>query len=299
VDIRQLAIFVSIANHGTFTAAGKALYISQPTVSVQMAALERELGVTLFERQSRGIALTPAGKILKRYAEDILMLKDQAVAAMGQYKHDVSGRLRLVASTLPADYILPRVVSRFLRAYPGVFVELARADSATVWDAVRNYEAEVGVAGSSREDESLEHVAVARDELVLIAPSTGEYSHWKDPVPLAEVLRAPMLCREPGSGTQKTFNDALKTLGVDPERVSVRAQLDSVEAIKSAVANGGGVAVVSGLSMQGYPAAQSIRILHIEGLSLVRCFYLVTHAKRVLSPAAQAFRDFTISSLTC
>ncbi|HON42004.1 MAG TPA: selenium metabolism-associated LysR family transcriptional regulator [Bacillota bacterium] len=299
MDIRQLAIFVSIANHGTFTAAGKALYISQPTVSVQMAALEKELGVALFERQSRGIALTPAGKILKRYAEDILMLKDQAVAAMGRYKHDVSGRLRVIASTVPADYILPGVVSRFLHAYPGVFVELSRADSATVWDAIRNYEAELGVAGSAREDSSLDHLAVARDELVLIAPFTEEYSHWEDPVPLESVLRAPMLCREPGSGTQKTFDDALRLLGVDPERISVRAQLDSVEAIKSAVAEGGGVAVVSSLAMQGDTTAQSIRILHIEGLSLVRCFYLITHAKRVLSPAAQAFRDFVVSSLTC
>jgi len=297
MDIRQLAIFVSIANHGTFTAAGKALYISQPTVSVQMAALERELGVALFERQSRGIALTPAGKILKRYAEDILMLKDQALAAMSRYKHDISGRLRVIASTVPADYILPGVVSRFLHACPGVFVELSRADSATVWDAVRNYEAEIGVAGSARDDPSLEHVAVARDELVLIAPSTGEYSRWKDPVPLEDVLRAPMLCREPGSGTQKTFDDALRLLGVDPERITARAQLDSVEAIKSAVADGGGVAVVSGLAMQGDSAAQSVRILHIDGLSLVRSFYLITHAKRVLSPAAQAFRDFAVSSL--
>ena len=297
MDIRQLAIFLSIANRGTFTAAGKALYMSQPTVSVQMAALERELGVALFERQSRGIRLTPAGKILKRYAEDILMLRDQAVAAMGRYKHDISGRLRLVASTVPADYILPGVVSRFLNAYPGVFVELSRADSATVWDAVRNYEAEIGVAGSSLDDPSLEHVAVARDELVLIAPSTGEYLHWKDPVPLEEVLRAPMLCREPGSGTQKTFDDALRRLGVDAERIIARAQLDSVEAIKSAVADGGGVAVVSDLAMRGDPTAQSVRILHVEGLSLARSFYLITHAKRVLSPAAQAFRDFAVSSL--
>lgn len=297
MDIRQLAIFVSIANHGTFTAAGRALYISQPTVSVQMAALERELGVALFERQSRGIVLTPAGRILKRYAEDILMLKDQAIAAMGRCKHDVSGRLRVVASTVPADYILPGVISRFLQAYPGVFVELSRADSATVWDAVRNYEAEIGVAGSARDDPSLEHVAVARDELVLIAPSAGEYLHWKDPVPVEDVLRAPMLCREPGSGTQKTFDDALRRLGVDPERITARAQLNSVEAIKSAVANGGGVAVVSGLAMQGDPAAQSARILHIEGLSLVRSFYLITHIRRVLSPAAQAFRDFAVSSL--
>ena len=80
MDIRQLAIFVSIANHGTFTAAGKALYISQPTVSVQMAALERELGVALFERQSRGIRLTPAGKILKR------QLREEAAARLAQVK---------------------------------------------------------------------------------------------------------------------------------------------------------------------------------------------------------------------
>lgn len=298
MDIRQLAIFVSIANHGTFTAAGKALYISQPTVSVQMAALERELGVALFDRQSRGIVLTPAGKILKRYAEDILMLKDQAVAAMGRYKHDISGRLRVIASTVPADYILPRVMSRFLQAYPGVFVELSRADSATVWDAVRNYEAEIGVAGSAREDSSLERLVVARDELVLIAPSTDEYSLWEDPVPLEKVLQAPMLRREPGSGTQKTFDDALRRLGEDPDNITARAQLDSVEAIRSAVADGGGVAVVSNLAVQGDLAARSVRMMRIEGLNLIRSFYLVTHRNRVLSPAAQAFRDFTLSSLT-
>lgn len=298
MDVRQLAIFISIANHGTFTAAGKALYMSQPTVSVQMAALESELGVTLFERQSRGIALTPAGKILKRYAEDILMLKDQAVAAMGRYKHDVSGRLRVVASTVPADYILPRVMSRFLQAYPGVFVELSRADSATVWDAVRNYEAELGVAGSAREDSSLERLVVARDELVLIAPPTDEYSLWEDPVPLEKVLQAPMLRREPGSGTQKTFDDALRRLGEDPDHITARAQLDSVAAIRSAVAAGGGVAVVSNLAVQGDLAAQSVRMMRIEGLNLIRSFYLITHRNRVLSPAAQAFRDFMVSSLS-
>lgn len=297
MDIRQLAIFVSIANHGTFTAAGKALYISQPTVSVQMAALESELGVTLFERQTRGIALTPAGQILKRYAEDILMLKDQALAAMGQYKHDIGGSIRVVASTMPADYILPGLVSRFLLAHPGVFIELARADSASVWDAVRDYEAEIGVAGSAREDLSLEHIAIAHDELMLITPSTSEYSNWEDPVPLEKVLRAPMLRRELGSGTQKTFDDALRALGIDPERISARAQLDSVEAIKSAVAGGGGVAVVSSLAVQCDPAGPPVRVLRIEGLSLTRSFHLITHKRRILSPAAQAFRDFIVSSL--
>lgn len=298
MDIRQLVIFVSIANRGTFTAAGKALYISQPTVSAQMAALEKELGAALFERQSRGIALTPAGRILKRYAEDILMLKDQAIAAVGQYKHDISGSIRVVASTVPADYILPGLVSRFLQAYPGVFVGLSRADSATVWDAVQNYEAELGVAGAMRDDPSVESFPIGRDELVLIAPPTGEYSRWEDPVSLEAVLKAPMLCREPGSGTQETFEDALRALGVNPDSISARAQLGSVEAIKSAVAQGGGVGVVSDLAVQREAAAHAIRVLRIEGLDLVRSFHLITHGKRVLSPAAQAFRDFAVSSLS-
>ncbi|HAI87573.1 MAG TPA: hypothetical protein DCL63_11355 [Firmicutes bacterium] len=298
MDIRQLAIFVSIANRGTFTAAGKALYISQPTVSAQMAALEKELGAALFERQSRGIALTPAGRILKRFAEDILMLKDQAIAAVGQYKHDISGSVRVVASTVPADYILPGLVSRFLQAYPGVFVGLSRADSATVWDAVQNYEAELGVAGAMRDDPLVESFPIGRDELVLIAPPTGEYSRWEDPVPLEVVLQAPMLCREPGSGTQEAFEDALRALGVNPDSISARAQLGSVEAIKSAVAQGGGVGVVSDLAVQREAAAHTIRVLRIEGLDLVRSFHLITHGKRVLSPSAQAFRDFAVSSFS-
>ena len=107
-----------------------------------------------------------------------------------------------------------------------------------------------------------------------------------------------MLRREPGSGTQKTFDDALRRLGEDPDHITARAQLDSVAAIRSAVAAGGGVAVVSNLAVQGDLAAQSVRMMRIEGLNLIRSFYLITHRNRVLSPAAQAFRDFMVSSLS-
>ncbi len=298
MDIRQLAIFISVVNRGTITAASRALYISQPTVSVQIAALEKELGVTLFERQSRGISLTPAGRILKRYAEDILELQDQAISALGAYKQDVGGSIRVIASTVPADYILPGIVSQFLQAYPGVFVDLSQADSAAVWEMVKNYEAELGVAGAAPEDPAMEHVAVAQDELVLIAPITDDYSSWQDPVPLSRVLQAPMLCREPGSGTRKAFEDALRAQGTDPGDITTRAQLDSLEAIKSAVAHGGGVAVVSNLAVLQGPTDHTLRVLHIEGLNLVRRFHLISHRKRVLSPAARAFRDFVISSLS-
>ena len=107
MELRQLATFLSVARHGSVTEAARRMFVSQPTVSLQIAALEKELGVLLFERQSRGVALTEAGRILMRYASDILTLADQAAQAMGRYIVDIAGTVRVAASTVPADYVCP------------------------------------------------------------------------------------------------------------------------------------------------------------------------------------------------
>ena len=113
MELRQLATFLSVARHGSVTEAARRMFVSQPTVSLQIAALEKELGVLLFERQSRGVALTEAGRILMRYASDILTLADQAAQAMGRYIVDIAGTVRVAASTVPADYVLPRALAEF------------------------------------------------------------------------------------------------------------------------------------------------------------------------------------------
>ncbi|MEA4884509.1 MAG: selenium metabolism-associated LysR family transcriptional regulator [Clostridia bacterium] len=297
MDLRQLTIFMSVANHGSFTEAARALFISQPTISVQIASLERELGVAIVQRQSRGVALTPAGQILKRYAADMLMLRDQAISAVDQYRCEICGNVKVTASTVPADYVLPRLVSLFLQIHPKVMIALSRAPSQEVWKRVLNYEAELGVVGTLGPDSDIDHTAIMEDEIVLIAQATGKYSDWDPTMSLDRIIAEPMVCRGAGSGTQKTFEDALRRANVDPETLNIRARLESPEAIRETVARGTGLAVMSQLAVARDVASGSLREIRIRGLDLRRSFYMITHRKKVLSPAVDEFRRFTIGQL--
>ena len=297
MDLRQLTIFLSITAHGSFTDAAKALYISQPTVSMHISALEEELGTALFERQSRGVTLTGAGAILKRYAEDMLMLRDRAQAEMDQYKTDVSGPVRVLASSAPADYVLPAVIADFITMHPQVFVKMTRADSTWVWDAIRNYEAELGIVGNLGDGNDIDVAPIARDRLVLITPACEPYLGWTDPISPTAMAKLPMISRESSSGTRRTLEQAMIRAGLHPDALNLRASLDSTEAIKAAVQCGAGVGVVSELSVRDDVAAGRLLEFNVSGLDLTRSFYVISHAKRVLSPAATALRRHVLESL--
>lgn len=291
MELRQLSIFLSAARHGSVTDAARALFVSQPTVSLQIAALEKELGVTLFERQSRGVELTEAGRILKRYADDIISLAHRAAQAMGEYSVEVSGTVRAAASSVPADYLLPTAAAEFLSVHPKAILELSRASSRDVVQQVLNYDVELGFVGSLPDDADLEAVPLVEDEIIVITPVRGDYAAWADPVAADTVLEQPMLCRELGSGTQKTFEDALTAAGIDPELLRVRARLESPEALKAAVACGAGIAAMSALAAAADVAGGRLAAFHIRGLDMKRRFHMISHRRRVLSPATAAFRQ--------
>lgn len=288
-------MFLSVAQHGSVTDAARALFVSQPTVSLQMAALEKELGVVLFERQSRGVKLTEAGRILKRHADDIVGLADRAVLAMGQYSADVSGTVRAAASSVPADYVLPAAMVDFLSLHPRTMLALSRASSREVVRQVLNYDVELGFVGSLGDAPELEAVPIMEDEIVVIAAPRSGYAAWTDPIDVGALLEQPMICREAGSGTQKTFEDALARAGVDPDVLRVRARLESPEALKAAVACGAGVAVVSSLAAADDVAEGRLLAFHVGGLDMRRQFHMISHRRKVLSPATEAFRRHVVN----
>ncbi|OPZ65129.1 MAG: HTH-type transcriptional activator CmpR [Firmicutes bacterium ADurb.Bin506] len=294
MELRQLSIFLSTARHGSVTDAAKALFVSQPTVSLQIAALEKELGVVLFDRQSRGVELTEAGRILKRYADDILSLADMAAQAMGRYSAEVTGIVRAAASSVPADYVLPAAAAEFLSAHPSVMLELKRASSFDVVQQVLNYDVELGFVGSLAHSSELDAVPLLEDEIIIISAPCGDSTAWTDPVDLDTVLEQPMLCRELGSGTQKTFEDALAAAGVDAETLRVRARFESPEALKAAVACGAGIAAISALAAATDVAQGRLLAFRIKGFDMRRRFHMISHRRKVLSPATAAFRQHIV-----
>ncbi len=295
VELRQLVMFLNVINHGTFSEAAKRLFLSQPTLSVQIASLEKELGVMLFERQGKNVILTPAGEILKRYAIDMLGLRDLAVRELQQYKNAIAGTIRLYSSTVPADYILPSLISKFLELHPEVYIELLRSDSSAVWEKVLAYEADFGVVGTLRNHNSVEYVPLQGDEIVVIAPPTGKYANWPQTIDLATLQKEPLVLREVGSGTQRTFEDALIEHGFDLNNFTVRARLESVEATKTAVLGKVGLAVTSRLAVKHEIAAGKLLAFSVKGLNLRRKFYLIKQKRKVLPPAAKTFSEFILA----
>lgn len=295
MDFKQLSIFLEIIRQGTFTEAAKTLYLSQPTVSLQIAALEKELGVRLFERQGRACVLTPAGRILMKYATDIMMMREKARRAMDQYRGDISGCVDVWASNVPADYVLPGLLARFLELYPKVFVNLSRSHSRGVWQRVLAYETELGIVGTLGEDPEIEYVPLMQDHLVIVAPPEGKYREWPESISFRSLLEEPLVLREIGSGTQKTFDDALRKKGVDVQELNIRARLQSTEAVKLAVAAGLGVGIISELAAAREIAAGTLLRFTLIDLDLERSFYIITHKRKVLSPPVEMLKRFIIA----
>ncbi|BCV24700.1 MAG TPA: LysR family transcriptional regulator [Firmicutes bacterium] len=294
MELKQLEMFLEIARQGTFTEAAKTLYISQPTISMQMAALEKELGAKLFERQGRRNALTPAGKMFLRYATDILMLRAKAVKAVSAYSREIAGTVNVWASSVPADYLLPRFLPDFLRQHPRVFINLARSDSQEVWEKVAGYAADLGVVGTLGDGAEIGYVPFLADHIIVVAAPEGKYGRWGPEIGVETLLAEPLVVREVGSGTQHTFEQALAEKGFPAATLHVVARLQSTEAVKAAAAAGLGLGVISELAARRELAAGTLRGFRVKDLNLRRQFYLITHKQKVLSPATEALRCYLI-----
>lgn len=289
MQLKQLEVFVQVAKLKSFSRAAEALYLTQPTVSAHLAALEDDLGVKVVMRSTRSVALTPAGQVLYNYAAQILGLCERAEREVRSAASEVRGALPIAASTVPSQYLLPRVLARFRVRWPRVFFQVYQGDSALVVQRLMEGSAELGIVGAPVDKPGCECVPFLTERLVIATANTPEYQALGGVMPY-EVLRAgPFLVREPGSGTRRQGDEFLRGIGLDPRRLELSAQLESTESILQAVKNGLGIAIVSGLAAEEYAAAGSILAFDYNSPLLEREFYLVYHKNRMLTPAARTF----------
>ncbi|MDS1030203.1 selenium metabolism-associated LysR family transcriptional regulator [Bacillota bacterium LX-D] len=295
MEFKQLETFLLVTKCGSFTEAAKLLYISQPTVSIQIGALEEELGIKLFERQGKETSLTEAGKIFLKYTNQMLNIQQKALATINKYQQEISGRLTIWASSIPADYILPSLITKFIQQYPKVNIEIFQAGSQKVWSAVQNYEADLGIVGALDKEQEINAVPLLKDKLVLITPVTGKYKDWSSPLSLEDILKEPFILREEESGTQKTFISALKNKGYDPKKLNISVRMESIEAIKNTVSAGLGLSVISKMAITKEVKLGLIKQFEFADLELDRNFYLITHKRKIFSPPADKFREFMLN----
>lgn len=288
MNLKQLEVFLAVADSGSFSRGAEATFITQSTVSQHIAALENELGVKLLDRTGRGALLTEGGKLLLEHARRVVAGTREIEQTMRRFRGLEEAELRVGGSNIPGDHMIPTVLPLFLSRHPGVRLTLLQGDSREILDKVAREAVEIGIVGSRFDDAGVIFTPLGRDEIRLIAGSTHPLA-GTGTIGLDTLMRQEFIMREPGSGTARTVTEALTGAGVAPATFAVRASLGSNEAVKHAVASGFGLSFLSEISVKTELERGELVEIPVEGLNISRTFYLVQRDGRELSPAARAF----------
>ena len=293
MDFKQLESFVMIAKMKSFSRAAEKLFLTQPTISNHIHLLEKELGTVLFNRTNKQITMTQAGEIFFEHAVSILNKKERAFFSLEEYKGKIEGILEIASSSIPEQYYLADALKRFSKNYPDVKYNLMKHDTSQVIDKILSGEIDFGIVGAKPESPQLDTLEIMEDEIVLAGPANGlETIHTEATSDL------PLILREQGSGTRKAAIKFLKeSAGLDPEALTIVAEVESNETIKRMVELGMGYSFCSLLSIQKELAEGRLKRVTYANMKITRSFYFVFHKKRVLSPLSETFKNFISDDL--
>ena len=246
ISIRQLEVFVATAEYCSFTKAAEDLHLTQSTVSMHIRTLEEMLNACLIERGARKkVILTEEGKRVYSIAKDIL---SRVEALQDRREEREEELLRIGTSTVPAQYLLPKLLSSFLKKYPHSKYILRRGDSEHILTCIQKGEVRIGLTGYKNSDRSLIFQEIARDHLVMITENSEAFRAMQaEGKSGLDLLDQPMIAREESSGTQHAADAFLQKLGVKEPRIIAR--MDNPESIKMSVAEGIGVSLISDLAV--------------------------------------------------
>ncbi len=241
---RRLQVFHTVARLLSFTKAAETLHMTQPAVTFQVRQLEEYFNTRLFDRTHNRINLTEAGKLVYRYAGNILEQYHEMDNAVRELTGEIRGVLVLGASTTIAEYMLPSLLGDFKKMYPDVNIRLKVSNSEGVVSMVENNVIDLGVVESPVQNKNLVVETCRKDQLVVVTPPSHPLAK-KERVEVKDILGYPYICREEGSGTREVILNYLAENGIQPSDLNVVMELGSSEAIKGAVEAGMGISILS------------------------------------------------------
>jgi len=287
--LRQLQVFEAIVRLGSFTRAAEELFLTQPTVSMQIKKLADSMGLPLFEHVGRNVRPTEAGLELYDSCRRIFETLANLEMKMADLKGIKRGRLRLGVITT-AQYFAPQVLGEFCKLYPGIDAALKVSNRDQIVERINANEDDLYIMGQAPDQFEIEAFTFAPNPLVVMAPRDHPLV-GQDNIPLSRIAEEPLILREPGSGTRDAILRIFQAAGC---RVQVRMELGSNEAIKHAIVGGLGLSVLSlhTLSLEG--SAGPVVLLDVEGFPIMRQWYLVYPKGKELSLVARAFLEFAL-----
>ena len=297
ITLRQLEIFIAVAETAQVTKASKKLFVTQSAVSMALAELENQLGGSLFDRHGRSLLLNARGRYLLPLAKDITCQVANVESIMSERNDTLEGNIDLVASTTLGNYILPYLIGAFKRVHPRVHVNLLVYNTRYAEQLVLEGRCDVGyVEGLPNRNAELKVRPWFKDELVILCGPTDPLAHNEYFDVTKDLKDRKWIMREQGSGTAAIFQEKM---GSYMDQVQIVMEMGHPEAIKRAVESGAGIACLSSLSVCRETENGWIKTLKIKGLDMTRQLRVIQRKSLQITDELAEFLSFCDVMTTC
>ncbi|MFJ8231064.1 LysR family transcriptional regulator [Streptomyces sp. NPDC094448] len=289
-DLGALELLLAVARHGSLGRAARELGISQPAASGRLRSMETLLGVALVDRSPTGSRLTPAGVLVTDWARRVVEAAEEFDAGAQALRSRRDSRLRIAASMTIAEYLLPGWLVALRSRCPGTAVSLFAGNSAAVAERLGAGGADLGFVEGLRIPAGLDGVTVAEDRLLVVAAPGHPWARRRTPLSPAELAAAPLVLREPGSGTRQVLDAALAGHG---GLCAPLLELASTTAVKASAVSGAGPAVLSELAVTEELTARRLVAVPVADVVLRRSLRAVWRRSQKPAGAARELLSLT------
>jgi len=290
MNFTHLQAFYEVARAGSVSAGAARLHVSQPAVTREIKELEGRLGLVLFDRLPRGVALTQAGAQLFDYAGRIFALADAAEAELKETAGLSAGHVKIGASATVGVYLVPDMIARFNAIYPKVSVDLTVTNTEQVEEGLSNRTFSLGFVEGPYDEMLLQAEIIGSDEIVAVAGAGHAFKSKK--LRAQELANHTVILREAGSGTRAVVEESYAKAGLNMEPIM---SVSNTEAIKRMLIAQNSIAYISSLSVRDEVRRGDLAVLNVTDLRIERALHMVVLQGRSLAPSAQAFFDLVLA----
>ena len=290
MELRQLQSLMAVVEYKSFSKAAEKLFISQPTISTHIRMLEEELNSRLIIRTTKSIEVTMHGRELYECAHQIFSLKDNLVQRWAEENKKI---IRVGASTIPADYILPEVLPVFRKNEPDIKFYIHQNDSQNIISGLLNGNFSLGMVGMKQQEKMISFVPFYQDEMVMITPKKERFLNInKDSFSLKDIIfNEPIILREQGSGSKKSIETYFEKMNINEEDLQIIARLNDQESIKKLVASGLGISFISEKAVED-SAKEKLLVFKLPNYSTKRNLYFAYRKDYILQEHIVRFIKF-------
>lgn len=291
--LQQLRILKAVASEKSFSRAAEILFVSQPSLSKQIKNLETRLGILLLNRENNTISLTEGGKVFLQYSERILALCEESCRALNDVKNGDRGNLTVGASQTIGTYLMPRVLALFAQNYPQISIKVQVNSTRIIAKNVVNREIDIAVVGGEIPEELKKNIEIEKfveDELILIIPKSHPFAlKKKKRINKDDLYHLNFITLNSTSTIRKFIDNILIQNNIKIKQFNIILQLNSIEAIKTAVSLGLGAAFVSSSAIEKEIELKTVEVMTIENIKITRTLSIITNQECYRSKAVEFF----------